>query len=241
MLLMLMAACSGEPEPTSVPAGDDGKPKAEKVESDHGHDHGAGHDHDHGDATTANVPNPADWNETAPARYEAVFETTKGSFTITVDRTWSPNGADRFYNLVKNGWYDDVAFFRNIDGFMVQFGIHGDPAYNAGWKDAKIPDDDVTQSNIKSFVSFATSGPNTRTTQIFVNHGNNASLDIMGFSPFGQVTDGMEIVDSLYKGYGEGAPRGRGPDQGKMQKMGNAYLKAEFPKLDYVTKASIKE
>ena len=237
MLLMLLAACSGEPEPTSVPAGKDGEPKIEKPVPEEKPEVSTEEA-----PTGAAVPTPANWNETAPAEYDAVFETTQGEFTIHVVRAWSPNGADRFYNLVKNGYYDDIAFFRNIDGFMVQFGIHGDPAYNTVWKDAKIADDPVAQSNTRGNVSFATAGKNTRTTQVFINFGDNSSLDGMGFSPFGNVdASGMATVDKLYDGYGEGAPRGRGPDQGKLQKGGNAYLKAEFPKLDYVVKASIKE
>ncbi|HJN77146.1 MAG TPA: peptidylprolyl isomerase [Myxococcota bacterium] len=231
MLLSLLLSCSGQPEPTSVPVAKDGEPRIEKPATPAAEP----------EVPTASVPTPADWNATAPANFDAVFETSKGSFTVSVDRSWSPTGADRFYNLVDNGYYDDIAFFRNIDGFMVQFGIHGDPAFNTVWKDASILDDAVTKSNRRTFVSFATSGKNSRTTQIFINFGDNSSLDGMGFSPFGQITDGMEVVDSLYNGYGEGSPRGRGPDQGKLQKMGNAYLKTEFPKLDYVTQASIRD
>jgi len=231
MLLMLLAACSGDPEPTSVPVAPDGKPKLEVPAPP-----------PQAEAPPAStVPSPGEWAATAPATFDAVFETTKGNFTIRVDRSWSPNGADRFYSLVKNGWYDDIAFFRNIDGFMVQFGIHGDPAYNSIWKEATILDDPVAQSNRRTFVSFATAGKDTRTTQVFINFGDNSSLDGMGFSPFGQVVEGMEVVDALYNGYGEGAPRGRGPDQGKLQKGGNAYLKAEFPKLDYIKQATITE
>jgi peptidyl-prolyl cis-trans isomerase A (cyclophilin A) len=187
----------------------------------------------------ANLGDPAALNEKAPAVYNAKFDTSKGSFVIEVHRDWAPNGADRFYNLVKNGFYDDVRFFRVIDGFMVQFGINGDPNVSAVWREATIPDDKVTQGNQRGMVSFATAGPNTRTTQVFINFGDNGALDGQGFSPFGKVVSGMEVVDSLYNGYGEGAPGGLGPDQGRVQMEGNAYLTQYFPKLDYVKKATI--
>ena len=183
--------------------------------------------------------NPAALNETAPDTYRARFETTKGSFVIEVQRAWSPNGADRFYNLVKNGYYDGVKFFRVLDGFMAQFGISGDPQVSARWRTASIMDDPVVESNTRGTVSFATSGPNSRTTQVFINFVDNANLDGMGFSPFGEVVEGMDVVDSLHSGYGEGAPRGQGPNQGRIQAQGNEYLDAEFPELDGVTSASI--
>ncbi|MBI5244254.1 MAG: peptidylprolyl isomerase [Elusimicrobia bacterium] len=172
--------------------------------------------------------------EKAPAVFKAKFATTKGDFVVEVHRDWAPNGADRFYNIVKLGYLNDVAFFRNIAGFMVQFGINGDPAVNAKWKEALIPDDPAgVQSNKPGFITFATSGQNSRTTQLFINFGDNSRLDSMGFSPFGKVVEGMGVVNSLYSGYGEGAPRGAGPDQGRIQSEGNAYLKKDFPKLDY--------
>lgn len=182
---------------------------------------------------------PARATETAPARFRARFVTTKGPFVVQVTRAWAPKGADRFFNLVKAGYYDDVAFFRVINGFMVQFGIHGNPQVNAAWQDATIPDDPVTQSNTRGMVTYATGGPNTRTTQVFINFGNNAGLDRQGFAPFGRVVEGMDVVDSLYDGYGEGAPSGQGPRQGLIQSQGNAYLHEGFPKLDYVKKAEI--
>lgn len=187
------------------------------------------------------LTDPSKATATAPATYKAKFETTKGNFVIEVTKSWAPKGADRFYNLVKTGYYDDVAFFRVISGFMVQFGIHGVPAANDAWRAAKIQDDPVTQSNTRGMVTFATSGPNTRTTQVFVNFRDNKALDAQGFSPFGKVVEGMEVVDSLHAGYGEGAPRGKGPSQGEMQKTGNPYLKASFPELDWVKKATIVE
>ena len=189
----------------------------------------------------AALTDPSKATAKAPDTYKAKFETTKGAFVIQVTRSWAPLGADRFYNLVKSGYYDDVAFFRVISGFMVQFGIHGDPTVNNAWRSARIQDDPVTQSNTPGMVTFATSGPNTRTTQVFINFGNNKALDAQGFSPFGKVVEGMEVVDKLHTGYGEGAPRGKGPSQAEMQKTGNAYLKASFPELDWVKKASIVE
>lgn len=199
-----------------------------------------------GKDTASGTPHPALLNpslatEQAPEEFKAKFTTTKGDFVISVKRSWAPQGADRFYNLVKIGYFTDVAFFRNIGGFMVQFGINGDPAVNEVWRTARIPDDPVTQSNQRGMVTFATAGPNTRTTQIFINFGDNSSLDRQGFAPFGVVSEGMEVVDSLYNGYGEGAPRGRGPSQGRIQAEGNSYLRANFPNLDYIQSASIIE
>jgi len=189
----------------------------------------------------ANLGDPSSLNEKAPDVYKAKFDTSKGTFVIEVHRDWSPNGADRFYNLVKNGFFNDARFFRVIEGFMVQFGISGNPDLSAVWREARIPDDPVKQSNTRGTVSFATAGPGTRTTQVFINFGDNAGLDGQGFSPFGQVVSGMDVVDSFFKGYGEGAPRGQGPDQGRVQMEGNAYLMTDFPKLDYVKKATIEQ
>src|SRR5262245_7513976 len=186
------------------------------------------------------LENPAGLREQAPATYKARFDTSKGVFVVEVRRDYAPRGADRFYNLVKNGFYDDARFFRVISDFMVQFGINGDPRISAQWISARIPDDPVRQSNKPGFITFATSGPNSRTSQVFINFGDNARLDQLGFSPFGQVTTGMDVVDKLYSGYGEGAPRGRGPDQGRIQGEGNAYLTSLYPNLDYVRKATIE-
>ena len=183
--------------------------------------------------------NPDGLTERAPATFSANFDTSKGQFVITVTRDWAPIGADRFYNLVKNGFYDDVRFFRVINGFMAQFGIHGTPAVQASWRTAQIKDDPVKQSNKRGYVVFATAGPNTRTTQLFINFGDNTSLDKQGFAPFGQVSKGMDVVDMIYNGYGEGAPRGKGPEQGRIQNEGNAYLMKEFPRLDYIKSATI--
>ena len=183
---------------------------------------------------------PAKLNAKAPDLFRARFDTSKGAFVIEVHRDWAPKGADRFYNLVKNGYYDDVRFFRVLSGFMAQFGINGDPKVNAAWEEANIQDDPVRQSNTRGMVSFAMRGPDTRTTQLFINYvDRNAQLDRMGFSPFGKVVEGMEVVDKLYSGYGEGAPQGAGPAQDRAQGEGNTYLKASFPELDYVKTARI--
>jgi peptidyl-prolyl cis-trans isomerase A (cyclophilin A) len=189
--------------------------------------------------SAGDLSNPASLNEKAPATYKVKFDTSKGSFVVEVHRDWAPNGADRFYNLVKNGFYNDARFFRVISGFMVQFGINGNPQISKVWRDANIKDDPVKASNKRGMITFATAGPDTRTTQVFVNFGDNAGLDDQGFAPFGQVISGMEVVDALYAEYGEGAPQGGGPDQGLVQSQGNAYLKKDFPKLDYIKTATI--
>ena len=190
-------------------------------------------------AVNRSLLNPGALNEQAPPVYKAKFDTSKGTFVVEVHRDWAPIGADRFYNLVKNGFYDDDRFFRVIQGFMVQFGINGNPQVSAQWENANLKDDPVTQSNKPGMITFATRGPNTRTTQVFINYNDNERLDTMGFAPFGQVTVGMNVVQSLYSGYGEGAPRGAGPSQPRMQADGNTYLASQFPKLDYITKATI--
>jgi len=190
------------------------------------------------DVATAQAASPTR-NDAAPAKFRARFETSAGDFVVEVHRDWAPNGADRFYSLVKSGYYDGARFFRVLSGFMAQFGIHRDPQVSAVWRERRIPDDPVRQSNTRGMVSFATAGPNTRTTQAFINYRDNSMLDGQGFAPFGRVVEGMEIVDRLYAAYGEGAPQGRGPDQGRIQAEGNAYLEREFPKLDYVKRATV--
>ncbi len=190
-------------------------------------------------AYSQNLGNPPALKEQAPAVYKVNVETSKGPFVIEVHRDWAPVGADRFYNLVNNGFYDNDRFFRVISGFMVQFGINGDPKVSSVWREARIKDDPVRQSNSRGMISFATAGPNTRTTQVFINFADNAALDRMGFAPFGRVVSGMDVVDALYSGYGEGAPSGNGPDQQRIQSQGNAYLTQDFAKLDYIKKASI--
>jgi peptidyl-prolyl cis-trans isomerase A (cyclophilin A) len=190
-------------------------------------------------AFSQGLSNPAALNAQAPPVYKVRFDTSKGTLVIEVHRDWAPNGADRFYNLVKNGFYDNTRFFRVVSGFMVQFGINGDPRISAQWRNANIPDDSVRQSNQRGYITFATAGPNTRTTQVFINFADNRALDSQGFSPFGRVVSGMNVVDALYSGYGEGAPQGQGPEQGRIQSQGNAYLMSGFPKLDYIKKATI--
>ena len=170
--------------------------------------------------------------------YQVLLETTKGNIILDVHPEWAPQGAERFKELVELGFYDNCAFFRVIDGFMAQIGINGDPELHAKWREKNITDDPVVESNTRGMVSFANAGPNTRSTQFFINFGDNSNLDY-GFSPFAQVTEGMDVVDSLYKGYGEGAPNGRGPDQQRIVGQGNDYLKKEFPMLDYIKKARI--
>ena len=191
-------------------------------------------------AGAADLSDPSKLTEQAPDSYRAKFETSKGAFVIEVTREWAPIGADRFYNLVKNGYYDDVRFFRVLDGFVVQWGMHGDPAIGSVWQKARIQDEVVKHGNAKGTVTFAKGGANSRTTQVFINLANNARLDDMGFPAFGTVVEGMDVVTSLYGGYGEGAPSGGGPGQGQIAQYGNEYLKASFPKLDYIVKATIE-
>ena len=182
---------------------------------------------------------PAKLTEKSPESFKVKFETSKGNFMVEVTRSLAPNGADRFYNLVRSGYFKDVAFFRVIPGFMCQFGIHGDPKVAAAWSEAQIPDDAVKAGNTRGAITFATAGPNTRTTQLFINFGDNSRLDKTGFSPFGKVTEGMDVVDKINGEYGEGAPGGRGPEQGRIQMEGNAYLKKDFPNLDYIKSATV--
>jgi peptidyl-prolyl cis-trans isomerase A (cyclophilin A) len=187
-------------------------------------------------AGQASLKTPASLTEQAPASYKAAFDTSAGKFVITVHRAWAPNGADRFYNLVKNGFFDETRFFRVVPNFMVQFGINGDPAVASAWMPARLKDDpSAGHSNKKGYVTFATSGPNSRTTQVFINFKDNAFLDSQGFTPFGEVTTGMDVVEKITDQYGEK------PNQGAIQSQGNTYLKASFPKLDYVKKATIEK
>ena len=170
---------------------------------------------------------------TAPARYQVRFETSAGVFVVDVTRAWAPRGADRLYELVRSGFYDGTRFFRVVPGFVVLFGLNGDPAVSARWRDATIADDPVTQSNARGTLTFATAGPNTRTSQLFINYGDNRRLDGMGFAPMGVVIEGMDVVDRIYAGYGES------PDQGLIESQGNAYLAAQFPRLDSIARATI--
>jgi peptidyl-prolyl cis-trans isomerase A (cyclophilin A) len=188
-----------------------------------------------GPGTAANpaLKYPAKLKEVAPATYKASFDTSVGVVVIEVTRAWAPRGADRFYNLVKNGYFNGCRFFRVVPTFMVQFGINGDPTIQSAWANADIPDDPVTQTNKRGFITFASRGPNTRTTQVFINFGDNTGLDRQGFAPFGQVISGMEVIDKI------NAEHGQRPDQGRIQKEGNRYLTKEFPTLDYIKKAAI--
>src|SRR5262245_34732971 len=173
--------------------------------------------------------------EQAPDKFKAVFDTSAGTFVIEVHRDWAPLGADRFYNLVKNGFYDDVRFFRVVPNVIVQFGIHGNPVVSAIWRNQPIKDDRVRESNRRGYVSFASlPGANTRTTQVFVNLNDNTPLDRQGFAPFGEVTSGLNVVEKITAQYGERPP------QAKIEVEGNAYLAKSFPKLDYVKKATIE-
>jgi peptidyl-prolyl cis-trans isomerase A (cyclophilin A) len=187
----------------------------------------------------AKLRNPPALKEQAPATYKAKFDTSKGAFVVTVHRDWAPIGADRFYNLVKNGYFDDVRFFRVISNFMVQFGINGSPTVSAIWRNpsVQLKDDPVKQSNKRGYITFATAGPNTRTTQVFVNFKDNAFLDGQGFAPFGEVSEGMEdVVDKLYSQYA-GKPQEQFV---QILNQGNAFLNKDFPKLDFVKAATIE-
>lgn len=184
---------------------------------------------------------PAAATLTAPEEFKVKVETTSGDFVIQVHREWAPNGADRFYNLVKMGYYADCAFFRVIDNFMAQVGYHGDPEVTRVWASATIEDDPIRQHNSRGMVTFAQrSLPNSRTTQFFINYKDNSYLRQHGnFAPFGEVIEGMDVVDSLYSGYGEGAPQGRGPSQASIAQQGNTYLREKFSKLDYILSTTI--
>jgi peptidyl-prolyl cis-trans isomerase A (cyclophilin A) len=189
-------------------------------------------------ATAAAPPqllHPESLHAKAPATYRVSFATTRGTFVLTVHRAWSPRGADRFYNLARAHFFDGVTFFRVVKGFVVQFGISPDPKVSKAWQTATIKDDPVKESNAPGTITFADAGPDTRTTQVFVNLGNNAALDTQGFSPFGRVTSGMSVVNKLYGGYGE-QPTGH---QQEITTQGNAYLRKSFPKLDYIKTARI--
>lgn len=180
------------------------------------------------------LTNPAALNETAPATYKVNLDTSKGPVVIEVTREWAPIGADRFYNLVKAGFYDDIRFFRVIPGFMAQFGMNGNPAVTKAWQNSQIKDDPVKQSNRRGYVTFAKTGmPNSRTTQVFINYGDNGNLDSQGFAPFGRVLTGMDVVSKFND------DAGGDPDQQRITAQGNAYLTKTFPKMDYIKTATI--
>ena len=190
-------------------------------------------------ATPAAPPPVAAAPGAAPAVFRVRLETSRGPLVVEAHREWSPNGVDRFHELVESGYFDNVRFFRVVPGFVVQFGMSGDPASGAMWEPKRIPDDPVTQSNKRGMITFATSGPGTRTTQLFINLQDNVNLDGMGFSPIAEVVEGMSVVDALYGGYGDGPPGGAGPDQGRITAEGNAYLEKDFPKLDFIRTARV--
>ena len=195
----------------------------------------AGHGAAHATAAAArpSLLNPASLKAKAPAVFKAKFTTTAGDFVVEVHRDWAPLGADRFYNLVRNGYFTNAAFFRVVKGFVVQFGLSADPAVNKVWPYARIQDDPVMQSNKRGTLVFATAGPNTRTTQLFINYADNPRLDGMGFAPFGTVVEGMDVVDKIFPGYREKPPQDLITDQG------DAYLKANFPMIDKIKLARI--
>jgi len=182
----------------------------------------------------ASLTDPSKLTEKAPDTFKVKFDTTKGAITVEVTRSLAPNGADRFYNLVKAGYFKDIAFFRVIPGFMAQFGMHGDPKLTAIWNHANIQDDPVKGSNTRGTITYAQTGmPNSRSAQFFINFGNNSQLDGQRFAPFGKVTEGMDVVDKINSEYGES------PNQGAIESQGNAYLKKSFPNLDYIKSATI--
>jgi homoserine O-acetyltransferase len=187
-------------------------------------------------------PTDSSWRARAPEEYVARVETSRGTFDITVTRAWAPIGADRFWNLVRHGFYDDQRINRVRSGFIAQFGLSGDPAVTAAWAGHTIPDDGVRASNVRGAVAYATTGPDTRLTQVYINLVDNVRLDAQGFAPFGRVTRGMDVVDRLYSGYGESAGGGmRGGKQGGIEREGNAWLDARYPKLDRIVRATIVE
>ena len=185
------------------------------------------------DAAIALLLQPEELTETAPDTFVVDVKTTKGLIKVELHRDWAPNGVDRFYNLVKAGFFSDIALFRMVKGFVVQFGIHGSPLVSSVWRDANIIDDPVKETNARGTIVFATAGPNTRTTQLFINLADNRRLDQMGFAPIGKIVAGMDIVDALNYEYAER------PNQGKIQMNGNAYLKESFPNLDYIESMTI--
>ena len=175
-----------------------------------------------------------------PSMFRVRFETTAGSFVIEAHRAWAPNGVDRFHQLVLAGFFNDSRFFRVVPGFVAQFGIAGDPKNAQAWRNKTIADDPVAQSNQRGFISYAMTGPNTRTTQLYINLADNSRLDPQGFAPIGQVVEGMEVVDKLYSGYGEASGGGmRGGKQARLFEEGNVWLDKEFPKLDRLIRATV--
>ena len=197
-------------------------------------------------AVEESEPAAADASE-APEVFRVRFECDHGNFTAEFRREWAPIGVQRMYDLVQDGFFEEARFFRVIDGFMAQFGIAGDPEMQAKWRERPLGVEPVKQSNTRGMITFAMAGraaaplqtTDNRTTQLFINFGDNSNLDQMGFAPIGKVVEGMDVVDAIYSGYGEGAPSGRGPNQGLVQQHGNTYLESEFPNLSYIERAVI--
>ena len=177
---------------------------------------------------------PASFQVHAPATFTVTFDTTKGPVAVEVHRDWAPIGADHFYELVKSGYFDGCRFFRVVPNFVVQFGLAADPAVTRKWKEPSLVDDPVLRHNVRGTLVYATAGRNTRTTQLFINLVDNSRLDADGFAPFATITSGMDAVDAIYPGYGEA------PQQPLIESQGNAYLQPQFPKLDYIRKATIQ-
>ena len=213
-----------------TPRADESAATHTKTEAAESKTSGASHNY------TKELLSAAKLKEKAPETYKVKFDTTRGEFIVTVTRAAAPLGADRFYNLVKHHYYDNAAFFRVVPQFVVQFGISSTPAVSAAWKHTEIKDDPVKETNKRGALVFATAGPNTRTTQVFINLKDNTRLDSMGFAPFGVVDgNGMNVVEMMYEGYGDTA----GPDQDKIEKQGEPYLKKGWPKLDYIKSATL--
>jgi peptidyl-prolyl cis-trans isomerase A (cyclophilin A) len=186
-------------------------------------------------------PKKAAQNEKAPDLFRVNFDTSKGPVVVEIHRDWAPHGADHFYSLVQTGFYDGARFFRVVRNFIVQFGINGDPKTNRLWANANLPDDPVKEHNVKGTLTYATSGPNTRSTQLFINLRDNRALDKQGYAPIGKVVEGMNAVESLYNSYGEMPSRGgQGPDPTQIELQGNDYLASRFPRLDYIRKATVQ-
>lgn len=188
------------------------------------------------------MPRPGDRALVAPDSFRVMFETSRGRFDAVAHRVWAPLGVDRFYDLVRRQYYDDTRVFRVVSNFVAQFGLSGDPRVTAAWRARSIPDDPVRQSNRRGRIAFARGGPNTRTVQLYVNLRDNARLDTVGgfgFPPIAEVVSGMDVVDSLYSGYGEGPPRGGGPPQDSIRAQGNEYLHRAFPRLDFIRRARV--
>ena len=197
--------------------------------------------YDLGDDYSPVLLDPKQATLTAPAQFDVRLTTSEGDILVRVQRSWAPHAADRFYNLVEAGFYDQSAFFRTIDRFVAQFGLHANPKVNKAWRDAGMPDDPVILSNTRGRLTYAMRGvPESRTTQLFINLRDNTNLDALGFAPFAEVVEGMEVVDQLHR-TGEGAPRGPGPNQGELAEKGNALIDAKFPKTDRVLQAVVVE